>query len=241
MVKKILQPLLSIFFSIVFYFDEGVKIANLERVSNLYDQGFSKLFAKIRIWDAPLEIIEKTIPKRGLIVDLGCGDGLIANYLALSESSRKIIGIEINPSRVKEAQKGVKNTQFLKGDILKMDFPQADIILLVHVLHHLSSYKDQAKLISRCKDKLKDDGSLIVVEIKERPVIKLLLTWVIDVFVFPILFEKKLFNFKIFYRSEKGWKTFLADAGFSVKVIQAHKNKPFSHLILYCQRGYDSP
>lgn len=241
MIEKLLKALLSMYFGLFFYFDKRtINQPDLKKLLKLYQTGgFAEAFSKIRIWDAPLPAIEKLTPKEGVIVDLGCGDGLIGNYLALKNPNRQIQGIEINPDRVKEANKGIKNTKFKQGDILKEDFPFSDTILLVHVLHHLPSYQLQTELINRCRDKLKEEGKLVIVEIDRRPIFKYLLTWVVDVVIFPILFEKRLFNFNIYYRSQKGWQELLDHAGFIVEVEKADSNKPFSHLILSCQRGYN--
>lgn len=241
MIERILKFFLTIYFSMLFRFDKRMENSDdLTKVIKLYQTGgFAGTFSKIRIWDAPLKIIEKLTAKKGVIVDLGCGDGLIANYLALNSPNRKVLGIELNPVRAKEAKKGIQNTEFRQGDILKEDFPPADTILLVHVLHHLSSYEIQVELINRCKTKLNKDGKLIIVEINQHPLLKYILTWAVDVIIFPILFEKKLFNFKIFYRSQKKWQDLLEDAGFRVNALKADSDKPFSHLILSCQRGYN--
>ena len=174
--------------------------------------------------------------KNGVIIDLGCGDGLITNFIAMMEPKRLIYGIEFNSTRIQEAKRGLKNAKFKQGNILKENFPSADMILLIHVLHHLSSYEEQSTLIKKCKDKLKKDGKLIIVEIDRRPILKFILTWIVDTIIFSILFEKKLFNFNIFYRSKDKWKSYLEYSGFKVKTISAHQNKPFSHLILYCKK-----
>lgn len=243
MIKTLLEFALGIFFGIFFRLHKDVGLPpRFEEVLKLYEKkGFRGTFAKIRVWDAPLEDMEKLVAKKGVVVDLGCGDGLIANYLALSEPKRTVIGVELNSLRVKQAQKDLRNTTIFQGDILKANFPQADTILLVHVLHHLRSFGQQVQLINKCRSKLKRGGNLVIVEIKERPFFKFLLTWLIDVTVFPMLFENKLFDFQIFYRREKEWKKFLKDAGFLVETQVANKGKPFSHLILSCKKRYNTP
>lgn len=238
MIEKIAKKLLTIFFGIFFQFNNNSKnSSNLNKLIKLYQTGgFSETFSKIRIWDAPIEMIEKLVPKKGTILDLGCGDGLLANYLAITRSKSLIIGIENNLIRIKEARRGFKNTKFLKGNMLKNNFPSADVILLVHVLHHLPSYETQIELIKNCKINLKKNGSLIIVEIDRSPLLKFILTWFVDVVIFPIIFEKKLFNFNIFYRSKDKWKLCLKQLGFKTKIIQAHQNKPFSHVLFCCKK-----
>ena len=61
--------------------------------------------------------------------------------------------------------------------------------------------------------------------------IKYLISWLTDAFIVPILFEKKFYNLKFYYRNEREWKTLLKKIGFKVIVKPAHKGKPFSHII----------
>lgn len=238
MIKGLLEFNLRIFFNTLFFFDRrSWNSLDSQKVSMLYKgYGFSELFAKIRIWDAPLERIAKLVSKEGVVVDLGCGDGLFTNYLALNSAKRKVIGIEINPQRLKEAEKGIKNVKFKGGDILKAEIPPADTILLIHVLHHLSSYQQQIQILKQCQTKLRKNGKLIIVEIVKRPFLKYLLTWFVDVVIFSILFEGKKINSQIFYRDEKGWKELLKELGFSVVAQRAAKGKPFSHMIFSCRK-----
>lgn len=224
---------MNIFFKVYFGVFGKPKVGkNLKKTIALYKgHDFNELFSLIRVWDAPFEKINKMVPKKGVIVDLGCGDGILANYLGISEKKRKVLGVELNKARLKEANKGVKNVGFRKGDIVKGNYPKADCILLTHVLHHLSSKEDQEVVLKFAKKKLKKGGMLIITEIIERPLLKLVFTWLTDAFTVPILFEGKLYDFSFRYRTENNWKYLLSSIGLSVKSELVHKHKPFSHVI----------
>lgn len=231
MIKKILQFILRIFFGVFFRFSKNS--VDIERLTKLYqDEGFSQLFTKIRFWDAPYQMLEKLVPQRGKIMDLGCGDGLLTNFLALKSTQRELIGVDKNLERLKMADKGLPSTSFLAADVLKQEVPVCDTILMVHLLHHLPSFVDQEVILKRSQSKLKKGGQLIVVEINQKPFLKYLLTWIVDILVFPILFEGKLIDGRIYYRKSEEWKTVLEKLGFNVKIIPAHQGKPFSHVIL---------
>lgn len=205
----------------------------VQRTIELYQlTGWKKWFAKIRFWDAPFEEIEKLLPKTGKIIDLGCGEGILVNYLALTGPRRKLIGIEKNRKRLKFAAKGLKNTAFFAGDVLKKSFPPADIILMVHLLHHLSSKTAQIELLKKARASLKKGGRLIIAEVDKKPQIKYLISWLTDAFIVPILFERKLYNFNFTYRKVGEWKRLLEKYGCKVNLQRADKNKPFSHVIL---------
>src|SRR3990172_9299706 len=99
----------------------------IDKTISLYAKsGWKKWFAKIRFWDAPFEQVEKIIPKRGVIVDLGCGEGIFTNFLALSSNQRRIVGVERDRERYMQADKGIRNVKFVLGDVLKTKILKSD-------------------------------------------------------------------------------------------------------------------
>ena len=222
----------------VFFFVVGkVKVdPRLQETLALYEGGGAgEVFSQVRVWDAPFEEVEKCVPKTGVILDLGCGDGLLANFLALSGSGRKVVGIEVNEERLVVARKGIRNVRFEVGDVLKKKIPRADVILLVHVLHHLASYGGQEKLLKECEKSLAKKGKLIIVEIGERPILKCAVTWLTDAVLYPMLFEKGVFR-KFYYRRREAWVKMVKGLGLEAGWKEAHHGKPFSHVIIWGEK-----
>lgn len=208
----------------------------VEKTINLYKNlGWKSIFAKLRFWDAPFIEVEKLIPKSGTILDLGCGEGLFTNFLALSSSGREILGVDLDKSRIQEADRGVENVKFLYGDATLAQLSKASCIILFHLLHHLNSFKTQEKLLSKCANLLTKNGQLIIVEVEPRFSYKYWLAYFTDHFLVPRLFEKK-FHTKIYFRKRNEWVRLLKNYGLSCKVISADKGKPFSHVIFNCQK-----
>ncbi len=197
--------------------------------------GWKSIFAKIRIWDAPFLEVEKLIPKSGNILDLGCGEGLFSNFLALSSPKRRIFGIDIDKNRIKQTDRGLKNTKFILGDVTKKDLPNANTIVMFHLLHHLNSFKDQEKILAEAYKKIKKRSKLIIVEVEPKISMKFFLAWFTDHFLVPWLFEKKFYS-PVFFRNSTSWKELLKRVGFFSKVIPAEKNKPFSHVIIVASK-----
>lgn len=235
-IKQFLVTLIEIFFKIYFkIFGEPKVSKDLKKAIDLYKgQGFSSLFKLIRVWDAPYQEIEKIVPKRGEIIDLGSGDGLMANYLGIASKSRKVFGIELNKSRLVESDRGLKNVRFKVGDITKTKIRKVDAILLIHVFHHLPSYNHQVKILEACKKNLNKNGKLIVCEIIQKPLLKYLFTYLTDSLILPIVFNNKLFDSKIFYRKDSDWKMLFKEYGFKVKTTYPHLGRPFSHVLYEC-------
>lgn len=221
------------------FVSERAKNKDVQKTINLYsDQGFTKYFSAIRFWDAPLIDLNKKIPREGLIVDLGCGEGILTNYLAVSSSKRELLGLEINPNRVKLANKKLKNTKFKEANILKEKFPRADVFIINNVLHHLPSYSDQVVVLEKCFMNLKKDGQLIISEVDRSFRPKYFLAWIVDAYVVPILFEKKLKD-TFYHRPRNEWKNILEDIGFLVKLYPM-KHGPFPDVIIVAKKKHNA-
>lgn len=208
----------------------------IDKTISLYAaEGWKKWFAKVRFWDAPLVEVESLLPKSGVILDLGCGEGITANYIALSSPLRQVLGIDVDKKRIRQAFKGIRNTKFFRADITRAEIPKADVILLVHVLHHLRSKKQQVDLLGKCVRSIKQNGLLLFVEVEPKFSLKYFVTWFTDHFLVPWLFEKRFYS-PIFFRRSSEWKDLLSKLGFDCKAISAEEGKPFTHVILECRR-----
>lgn len=236
LLRELTVFLLSAFFGFYFFIFGKPRVSkNLSKAIDFYKgDGFSSLFKLIRVWDAPYQEIERIVPKKGKIMDLGSGDGLLSNYLGLSSQIRNIIGIELNKKRFVESNKGVKNVSFKVGDILKSKMDKVDAILLIHVFHHLPSYGSQIKILEACKKNLNKKGKLIVAEVIHKPILKYLFSYFTDKLILPIVFNNKLFDNGIYYRKDSDWKKLFKSYGFSVKTTYPHRGRPFSHVLYEC-------
>lgn len=189
--------------------------------------------SKFKFWEEPYEVIERMLPKNAVITDLGCGEGLLSNYLALASPQRKVKGIEIEPERLKRAKKGIKNAFFSVGDAVKTPYPKSDAVVLFHVLHHLPSKDAQELVLKKAKNSLEKNGKLIVVEVHVKPTIKYLAAWIADHFLVPWVFEKRFWT-PAYFRKEHEWKTLFKKMGFKIKVTEESKGRPFPNIIFEC-------
>ncbi len=213
-----------------------IKGRNVDKIIDLYSNvNYTKNFVKFRFWFGPLHEINKLVPKNGTILDLGCGEGILTNFLAISSVRRKMIGVELSAHRVNQARKGLKNTKFLIGSALKIKLPKVDTIVISHVFHHLGSKKRQEELLDICRKMLKPKGKLIIGEVDKEYSLRYLFGWITDILLVPIFFEKKLLDLQIYHRGRKEWKQVLLKHGFKVTHMKVTKDRIYPEVIMIAE------
>ena len=113
-----------------------------QEIKNLYQEfGWKvKLYAVLRWRLCPFEEIEKYLPRQGVALDIGCGYGLLANFLALKSDQRQVIGLDNSLKRLAVAKSTVKNRpniKFIQKDVSALDLPACQAVVMSDVLHHL--------------------------------------------------------------------------------------------------------
>lgn len=204
----------------------------MEDVLNLYPWNSKELhvvtFNRIRLWFNKFDLIEKSIPKSGKIIDIGCGYGLFANFLALRSSERFLIGLDKNSRKIKYANRGLKNTKFFVGDVRNFDLERCQGITLIDFLHHMDSYQEQEKLLNYCSACLEKGGILFIKEVGYEPYFKFLLTSCVD----HVLY----FGQRFYFRNSREYEKLMKSFGFEVKLLPIHHETPYSAYGLICQK-----
>jgi len=172
----------------------------------------------------PLKQIDETLPKSGKIIDLGCGEGIIANYLA-REQKRLVIGVDLNKSRLPKSSK--QNLQFIYGDIIEFQLKNASGVILSDVLHHLV-FPDQKTLLTRIASCFKKGGILIIKEIDTKELVRSKLSRFWDFILYP--------KDEIYYWNSKKLRNLLASLGFKVKIIRPCRFFPGSTTLFICKK-----
>lgn len=210
-----------------------IDLARQKAIDLYSNNSWENFLSHFKFWEEPYEVVNKIIPKSGTIIELGCGEGLLTNYLAISEPKRKIVGFELVPERLSVAKKKIKNTTYKVADITKLNLPKSDIFILFHVLHHLPSKISQEKLLENVKKRLNKNGKLIIVDVHVSFDIKYLAAWFADHFLVPWVFEKRFYT-RAYFRNASQWKSLLKKIGYKTKTKIETKGRPFPNIIFEC-------
>jgi 2-polyprenyl-6-hydroxyphenyl methylase/3-demethylubiquinone-9 3-methyltransferase len=124
----------------------------------------ARLFVHGRAFLSDLAFVERFVPKKGFIVDLGCGHGLFACLLREASESRRVLGIDVDERKIDIARDAIRQTQWLRfevGDIIKDPLPHCDAVTIVDVLY-LLPFEDQERVLKNAALALGEGGPLIV-------------------------------------------------------------------------------
>jgi len=180
----------------------------------------------------PFELVESHFPRRGRILDFGCGYGMLSNFLALKSPERRVLGIDLNRERIgvaKRSAKGHSEISFQLGDVRDFQGIPFDAVVMTDVLHHIDDEKVLVllRIIRSC---LSDQGILVVLDVDRSPLRKFYIAYLID----------RLLNLtrSLHYRSKALLVLLLSRSGFQVQeVIRADRDLPLSDVIYLCRKN----
>lgn len=211
-------------------------VKSMSDIKKFYKKkGLIGFYAYLRFWeDIRMERIEKMLPKKGIIIDLGCAYGIFANYIASIQPERKVYGFEFDKEKItvaKEiANRALINNVFLKtSNITKTDIFSAEAIIIMHVLHHLKSFDEQEKLLKDCIGKLKKGGVLIIDEVDRNYSLRYFLALLTD----NLLYLGDCF----YYRSKQDMLSMLSKFPLTVEVRNISGFlMPYPELVYICKK-----
>lgn len=195
----------------------------------------AELYTRIKIVLLPLGEIAERLPKQGLILDMGCGFGYVANYLNLDSPQRVIVANDLAASRIASAQRTVgsrRNIEFHaidSRDIERADFEGASV---VDVLHHVP-YDQQQPLIDDLYRKLKPGGVLVFRETDKRLALRY--------YLFNCALEWLLYagQEKTRFRPMRDWVDMLQRPGFRIEqVVPNTWWFPYTTCLFLCRKPH---
>lgn len=117
----------------------------------------------------PEEIEKKTIAElvqleNKQILEIGCGDGRITEFLIKPDNF--IVGIDLDEEKVKKTRAKFKGYHFVAGDVKQFEFQSKfDLIIFSMSLLHVGFGSiEKINLLKKVKDWFSDKGTILVIE-----------------------------------------------------------------------------
>jgi len=185
------------------------------------------------------------LARRARILDLGCGQGLLAALLVAARGAWTsgewpnhwppppqpsiIRGIELVARYVERAHCGLAcRAEFVTGDVRKVDFGIADGIVILDVLHYLE-YADQRSILERAHKALSGGGILLLRVGNAAAGVRFLLGKWLDQMM--LLVSGRGFQ-KLHCRSAAEWRDVLSSTDFESETVPMSSGTPFANVLI---------
>jgi cyclopropane fatty-acyl-phospholipid synthase-like methyltransferase len=182
---------------------------------------------------------------RSRVLDLGCGQGLLAAWLRAAERcyeggawpqrwpaaprSVSTLGIELMSDDVERARRALgSDAQFLHADIRTVDYGRHDAVVILDVLHYLSACA-QREILTRVRSSLPDDGVLLLRVGDADGGLRFRYTQWTDQIVMSLRGHGWV---RTHCRSIPQWRQLLGECGFECAAVPMSHGTPFANVLL---------
>ncbi|HVZ79741.1 MAG TPA: class I SAM-dependent methyltransferase [bacterium] len=194
----------------------------------------TRLFLWLRWLWTPYDRMASLLPDRGLVLDGGCGHGLLSLTLALGSSRRRVEGLDHSVERVaiaRQAGRDLPNLSVSKGDFRKIPRRAYQGIALVDVLHYLP-YEEQEALMKDAFRRLARGGVFLFRDVDRRPGFSSLWNRLHEGLMTGLGFTKAG---GLHFRSRVQWDQLARRVGFQVR-SEATGRFPFADVLFWCRK-----
>lgn len=123
----------------------------------------------------PVDAVHQAVPRRGRVLEVGCGHGLVSTYLSLAAPERDVTGVDIDARKIEVAVAARARLRDNEACLTFRHEPAGEVpvgpwdaIVIVDVLYLLSRSAEKA-LLAACVEQLAPGGALVLKETDVRP------------------------------------------------------------------------
>jgi 2-polyprenyl-3-methyl-5-hydroxy-6-metoxy-1,4-benzoquinol methylase len=197
---------------------------------------WTAFYTRVKFKICPLLPIEPLLPPKGRVLDLGCGNGLFAAILKLGSPERTITGFDLDEKKIEVARATFKDwtgMDFSVGDLIKSDYPSADIITIIDVLY-LIPPEAKESILRKCHAALPPGGILAVKDMDTRPRWKMAFNKLEETLAVKII--GFTLGSRFHFQSREVFAALLEKTGFDVEVVPLHKGYWYPHILYLAKK-----
>lgn len=182
----------------------------------------------------PLELIAGHLPDRGVIWDLGCGEGILTNLVARAKPHCRIVGFDRDEPRVAIARKNAApNASFECGDIFDLPTaPPIDGVIMNDVVHH-QAFERQPVLLAEALRRLRPGGAIVLKEVDRNDKPDRVMTQFFDSRLYP--------DDRLCFRTRDDWRDLWYRLGVrDLRIEKVRHPWPASRTVFLARRPEDA-
>jgi glycosyltransferase involved in cell wall biosynthesis len=234
---KILYEMIKFYPEITLF---SKKKSMYDKIKKIYNKAdfWTRIYIFGRFKTCPFDKIEKFIPKKGNIVDLGCGTALLLNFLTLEQGERSLFGFDIDKRKISVAMESVKGRhgisieeKDINSDSLAL--PKAGCITFLDVLSYFD-FSKKKKLLVRLYDFLEPDGLLIIKDIDRNFSLKYLFAFFQEFLAVKVLGLTSADG--LYFADKKSYLSLLKECKFITNVFDLSKGYLYPHILYVCHK-----
>ena len=185
------------------------------------------------------------IPEGARLLDLGCGQGLLAAWLDAARASHRggqwpeawpapprlsaFRGIELMPRDVERARRALGAlAQIECGDIRSATYGEADVVIVLDVLHYLDSAA-QEQVLQRVRSSIGPAGVLLLRVGNAAGGWRFRVSRWVDT---AVLWVRGHRQGQLYCRTLSAWSATLTSCGFTARAIPMSAGTPFANVLL---------
>ncbi|TMD61186.1 MAG: class I SAM-dependent methyltransferase [Chloroflexi bacterium] len=193
-----------------------------------------RLFIRARAFLSDFTFIEPFVPRKGFVVDVGCGHGLFANLLCEASESRRVLGVDADPRKVGVAKLTEREgLRFELGDAIATPPPPCDSITILDLLYLLPA-DVQEELIASCSRALPEGRTMVVCAQEARTDPRYLIGYAQELVATSVGVTHHPFG-GFHYRSREDMVAALARHGFVTDVVPLPR-RPYTDAVYVARR-----
>ena len=203
----------------------------------------TKIFLHLRWWLTPYARMAAYVPKTAKVLDVGCGHGLLAMELALSEPGRTVLATDHDVARIALAKqaadsgKGIANLQFDVSSGSPVVDGTFDAIMMIDFLHYFSP-QQQDEMIAKAYAQLPAGGLFLARKVNQQGGLISKLNQLYEKLATTIGFTQSntvQAKENLSFKSQSGWEAKFAEHGFKVR-SEPCSSPIFADILYVCQK-----
>ena len=209
---------------------------------------FARYFARGKLARDPVFaaiLAQGLLSGRARILDLGCGQGLLAAWLLAAQASegcggwppewppaprpQSLVGVEMLPREVRRARAALgAQAQIVHADFRAVDYGRVDAIVMLDVLHY-NDFTSQEAVLSRARAALAPGGVLLLRVADAAGGARFRVSLLVDG---AVALARRRRLVRLCCRPLSEWQALLARLGFRTRAVPMSAGTPFANFLL---------